>query len=163
MRWWKTSIWKSPHVFKGGNRDKFPSPPVVSVSNTFLLERGKKIKASGVFEAMVYDLRIILRLTEGRTEQSNRESGNHAGYDGVKRCKGSKPPIIVDTLGHLLALQVISANEQDHSQVGELVQQVQSVTWETVKVAFVDQGLFVDDNLALADVIAFTLRRAFIL
>lgn len=46
----------------------------------------------------------------------------------------------VDTLGHLLALQVTPANQQDRAQVGELAQQVQTVTGETVQVAFVDQG-----------------------
>jgi transposase len=40
----------------------------------------------------------------------------------------------------LLALHVTPANQQDRAQVGELVQQVQTVTSETVEVAFVDQG-----------------------
>ena len=45
----------------------------------------------------------------------------------------------VDTLGHLLALHVTPANEQDRAQVAELVQQVQQMTGESVEVAFVDQ------------------------
>lgn len=80
------------------------------------------IKA-GVFEAMVHDLRAILRLAKGRKEQptaaifdsrtlqSTPESGERAGYDGHKRKKGSKMHIAVDTLGHLLALYVTPANE----------------------------------------------------
>ena len=46
----------------------------------------------------------------------------------------------VDTLGHLIALLVTPANEQERAQVAELAQQVQDVTGESVQVAFVDQG-----------------------
>jgi len=46
----------------------------------------------------------------------------------------------VDTLGHLLGLDVTPANEQNRSQVQELTQQVQQLTGESVEVAFVDQG-----------------------
>ncbi len=107
---------------------------------------------AGVFEAMVQDLREILRILAGRTEQpsavildsrtlqSTVESGHRAGYDGGKRKKGSKVHIAVDTLGHLLALHVTPANEQDRAQVAELMQQVQQMTGESVEVAFVDQG-----------------------
>src|SRR3972149_5976920 len=82
------------------------------------------IKA-GVFEARVHDLRGLLRLAKGRKEQptaaifdsrtlqSSPESGERAGYDGYKRKRGSKTHIAVDTLGHLLALHVTPANEQD--------------------------------------------------
>jgi transposase len=109
------------------------------------------IKA-GVFQAMVHDLRVLLRLAEGRKEQptaaifdsrtlqSSPESGGRAGYDGHKRKRGSKTHIVVDTLGHLLALHITPANEQDRAQVAELAQQVQEVTGQSVEVAFVDQG-----------------------
>lgn len=107
---------------------------------------------AGVFEAIVHDVREVLRLAQGRkaqpsaaildsrTLQSTPESGARADYDGAKRRKGSKTHIAVDTLGHLLALYVTPANEQDRAQVGELCEQVQEVTGETVEVAFVDQG-----------------------
>jgi transposase len=77
---------------------------------------------AGVFEAIVQDLRMMLRLAEGRTEQpsaaildsrtlqSTPESGKRAGYDGAKRKRGSKVHIAVDTLGHLLALHVTAAS-----------------------------------------------------
>ena len=107
---------------------------------------------AGVFEAIVEDLRTVLRLAEGRNEepsaaifdsrtlQSTPESGSHAGYDGAKRRKGSKVHAAVDTLGNLLALRVTPANEQDRAQVGELARGVQEVTGQTVEVAFVDQA-----------------------
>lgn len=109
------------------------------------------IKA-GVFENMVHDLREVLRVAKGRKEQptatifdgrtmqSTPESGERAGYDGYKRKKGSKVHIAVDTLGYLLAVKVTPANEQERAQVKELAAQVQDVTQQSVKVAFVDQG-----------------------
>jgi transposase len=112
---------------------------------------------AGVFEAMVHDLRVLLRLAQGRkaqpsaaifdsrTLQSSPESGERAAYDGAKRRKGSKTHMAVDTLGHLLALHVTAANAQDRSQVGALAQQVQAVTGASVELAFVDQGYTGDE------------------
>lgn len=48
--------------------------------------------------------------------------------------------MVVDTLGHLLALHVTPANEQDRAQVEELARQVQEVTGHNVQVAYVDAG-----------------------
>ena len=107
---------------------------------------------AGVFEAMVNDLRVLLRVAAGRKEQpsaaifdsrtlqSSPESGARAGYDGAKRRKGSKVHMAVDTLGQLLALRVTPASEQDRVQVADLAAQVQAVTGHSVEVAFVDQG-----------------------
>ena len=107
---------------------------------------------AGSFEAIVHDLRALLRLAQGRnaepsaaildgrTMQSTPESGARAGYDGYKRKKGSKVHLAVDTLGHLLALHVTPANEQERAQVNELAQAVQEVTGQSVEVAFVDEG-----------------------
>ncbi len=107
---------------------------------------------AGVFEQMVHDLRQLLRLAEGRnpepsaaivdsrTLQSTPESGARAGYDGAKRKKGNKVHMVVDTLGHLLALQVTAANEQDRAQVGPLAERVQTVTGETVNLVYADQN-----------------------
>jgi transposase len=104
------------------------------------------------FETMARDLREMLRVLEGReaapsaavfdsrTISSTPESGARAGYDGYKRRKGSKIHIAVDTLGHLLALRVTPANEQDRAQVEHLAQATQEATGETVKLAYVDQG-----------------------
>ena len=59
---------------------------------------------------------------DGRTQQSSPESGGRAGYDGYKRRNGSKVHLAVDTLGHLLALKVTAANEQERAQVSELAE-----------------------------------------
>lgn len=107
---------------------------------------------AGTFEDMVHDLRALLRWTEGRADdptatildsrtlQSTPESGARAGYDGHKRRKGSKIHLAVDTLGHLLALRVTPANEQDRAQVGRLTEAVQEATGDHVTLAYVDQG-----------------------
>lgn len=107
---------------------------------------------AGVFEQIVHDLREILRLAagrpeqptaailDGRTLQSTPESGARAGFDGHKKKKGSKVHMAVDTLGHLLALRVTPANEQERAQVGALAEKIQEVTGEQVELAFVDQG-----------------------
>ena len=108
--------------------------------------------AAGVFEAIVHDLRVVLRLGAGRaaeptavildsrTLRSTPESGARAGYDGAKRKKGSKVHVAVDTLGHLLALHVTPATADDRGEVGRLASAVQEATGESVEVAFVDQG-----------------------
>ncbi len=115
-------------------------------------EQTQRWLAAGVFEQMVHDLRELLRLAAGRdaeptaaildsrTLQSTPESGSRAGYDGAKRKKGNKVHMAVDTLGHLLALQVTPADEQDRTQVGDLVKQVQQETGDSVEIAYVDQG-----------------------
>lgn len=107
---------------------------------------------AGVFETMVHDLRVLIRVADGRnrqpsavildarTVQSTAESGAGAGYDGHKRRKGRKTHLAVDTLGLLLAVQVTPANEQERGQVATLTQAVQDITGHTVEVAFVDQG-----------------------
>jgi transposase len=77
--------------------------------------------------------------------QSTPESGARAGYDGYKRRKGSKVHMAVDTLGHLLALHVTPANEQERAQVAVLAERVQEATGESVEVAFVDRGYTGDD------------------
>jgi transposase len=79
-------------------------------------------------------------ILDGRTVQSTPESGTRAGYDGHKKRKGSKVHVAVDTLGHLIALKVTPANEQEREQVAALSEHVQEVTGENVQVAFVDQG-----------------------
>src|SRR5437667_3931463 len=99
--------------------------------------------AAGCFEAMIHDLRAVLRLAAGRapeptaaildsqTLQSTPESGGHGGYDGAKRKRGSKVHTAVDTLGDLLALVATPADVQDRAQVEALATAVQEATGET--------------------------------
>lgn len=107
---------------------------------------------AGCFEALVDDLRAVLRLAAGRTAEpsaaiidsrtlrSTPESGERAGYDGGKRKKGSKLHMAVDTLGHLLALHVTPASAEDRGEVERLARTMQAVTGDTVDIAYVDQG-----------------------
>lgn len=123
----------------------FPPSNIVS-------EQAWRWMKRGVFEDLVHDLRETLRLLsdrnaqpsaaiyDGRTLQSSPESGGRAGYDGAKKRKGSKVHMAVDTLGHLLALLVTSADEQERAQVADLSKAVQAVTNQQVEIAFVDQG-----------------------
>jgi transposase len=115
-------------------------------------QQAQRWLAAGVFEALVHDLRVLLRLEAGRrpepsavvvdsrTLHSTPESGHRAGWDGAKRKRGSKVHAAVDTLGHLLALHVTPATDGDRAQVGEITEAVQEITGQTVEVAFVDQG-----------------------
>lgn len=108
--------------------------------------------AAGCFEALIDDLRVVLRLAAGRkaepsaaiidsrTLRSTPESGERGGYDGAKRKKGSKLHIAVDTLGHLLALHVTPASDQDRGEVEKLARTIQAVTDDSVEIAWVDQG-----------------------
>ena len=117
---------------------------------------------AGCFEALVHDLRALLRVLaertphptavvlDGQTRQSTPESGARAGYDGYKRRKGSKTHLAVDTLGYLLAAVVTAADEQERDQVDSLAGRVQHVTGEHVELAYVDQGYTGDEAAAAA-------------
>jgi len=107
---------------------------------------------AGVFEAIVHDVRAVLRLAEGRegqpsaaivdrrTLQSTPESGPRAGDDGATRQRGGQVHLAVETLGHLLGLHVTAADAQDRAHVAQLAEQGQAVTGAAVEVALVDQG-----------------------
>ncbi len=119
--------------------------------------------SAGVFEAMVHDLREVLRLARGRAKEptaavldsrtlrSTPESGHRGGYDGAKRKKGSKVHTALDTLGHLLALRVTPATEQDRTQVEALAEAVQEATGESVELAYVDRGYTGEEASAEAE------------
>ena len=101
---------------------------------------------AGCFEALVHDLRLLLRLEAGRdgqptaaifdarVVQSTPESGARAGCNGHKQRKGSKVHTAVDTLGQLLALTVTPANADERTQLAALAAQVQEVTGKHVEV-----------------------------
>ena len=115
-------------------------------------QQAQRWLAAGCFESLAHDLRAVLRLATGRTEEpsaaiidsrtlrSTPESGSRAGYDGAKRKRGSKLHLAVDTLGHLLALHVTPAIVDDRAEVGRLADAIQEATGESVTLAYVDQG-----------------------
>ncbi len=124
---------------------------VIARIDAVTLEEVREIAAE-VFAAIVADLRVLIRLGEGRapqpsavildsrTVQSTPESGSRAGWDGAKRKKGTNVHLAVDTLGQVLAIHVTPANAQDRAQVEDLAIAVQQATGQTVTVAYVDQG-----------------------
>jgi len=115
-------------------------------------DQARRWMAAGCFEAVVHDLRAMLRIADGRqagptaaivdsrTLQSTPESGGRAGYDGYKRKDGSKAHIAVDTMGRLLALHVTPADEQDRAQVARLCEAMHEATGESVELIYADQG-----------------------
>src|SRR5438874_6690402 len=106
----------------------------------------------GVFEQIAHDLRAIVRVLaerrpdpsavifDARTLQSTPESGGRAGYDGHKKKNGSKVHAAVDTLGHLPALHVSPADDQERDFAAGLAVAVHEVTCGSVEVGFVDRG-----------------------
>lgn len=133
-------------------------------------QQWRRWQKAGSFEAIVHDLRALLReaqgrkpdpsaaIFDGRTLRSSPESGARAGYDGHKKTRGSKVHLAVDTLGHLLAALVTPANEQERDQVAELTDAVQEATGYSVEVAFVDQGYTGEEPAAAADLVGIQLE-----
>jgi transposase len=136
------------YIVRTGNQWRFMPgdlPPWTAV-----YQQTQRWMRAGVFEILVEDVRSLLRefagrkpqptamIVDSRTLQSTPESGARAGYDGAKRRKGSKVHAAVDTLGHLLALHVTAASEQDRAQVERLAEEVQQITGRSVELAYVD-------------------------
>jgi len=147
------------YIAKTGNQ--WRSMPNDLPSWTVVYQQMRRWIDAQCFEIIVEDLRILLRefagrkgqptamILDSRTLQSTPESGARGGYDGAKRRKGSKVHAAVDTLGHLLALHVTAADEQDRVQVEKLAEAVQEITGDTIELAYVDQG-YTGDNAAQA-------------
>jgi len=121
-------------------------PPWKAVS-----DQAARWQAAGVFEAVIADLRGLIRLGEGRSwtpsaavldsrTLRSTASSEGAAYDGAKRVKGRKLHLAVDTLGHLLAAVVSPADAQDRAVVAELCAEMQAEVDGTITAAFVDQG-----------------------
>jgi transposase len=120
-----------------------------------------------VLEEMVHDLRELLRVATGRTGQptavviggrtlqSTSDSVHRAGSDGKKR---SEIQIVVDTLGHLLALHMTPADRQDRTQVKWIAKVVQCATGRNVELAYVDQSFTGEQVVEDADDHGFSLQ-----
>jgi transposase len=114
-------------------------------------DQAQRWHAAGVFEALIADLRGLIRVGEGRSwapsaavldsrTLKSTATSEGAAYDGAKRVKGRKLHLAVDTLGHLLAAVVSPADAQDRAVVAELCGEMQAEVAGSVTAAFVDQG-----------------------
>jgi hypothetical protein len=95
-----------PYTHKQYPRSLFQLVRRVSYDSAQINDQGSLYGRKAQPTAMILDSRML---------QSTPESGARAGYNGAKRRKGSKVHAAVDTLGHLLALHVTPANEQDRA------------------------------------------------
>jgi transposase len=100
-------------------------PPWEAVS-----QQTRRWIAAGCFEAIVHDLRLLIRAAAGRHPQlsaaivgsrilrSTVDRGQRAGVDGQKQGRGSKVHAVVESMGTLLALAVTPANAAERRQIG---------------------------------------------
>jgi transposase len=79
-------------------------------------------------------------IVDSRTLQSTPEVGSPGRIRWRQATQGLEGACAVDTLGHLLALHVTAASEQDRAQVERLAEEVQQITGRSVEPAYVDQG-----------------------
>jgi transposase len=123
-------------------------------------QQTRRWMAAGCFEALVHDLRLLVRAAAGRKPQpstaivdsrtlrSTVESGQRAGIDGHKQVRGSKVHAVVDSMGTLLA--VTPANEAERRQIAALAEQVQEVTGEAVDLVYADAASTGEETAAAA-------------
>lgn len=112
---------------------------------TAVYQQSRRWLQAGVFNDIIHDFRIAVRILEdrnpqpsaaiidARTLQSTPESGSRAGFDGNKKKNGSKIHIAVDTLGNLLTLIVTPANDQERALVAQLTKQLKEETGENAR------------------------------
>ena len=126
--------------------------PTTSRPGQAVYQQTQRWIGAGCFEAMVHDLRELLRWSAGRaaqptavifdsaTRQSTPESGHRAGYDGHKRRKGprSMPP----SIRWATCWRCWSPRPMPRTgrRWRRWRQDVQRSTGQTVELAFVDQG-----------------------
>lgn len=92
-------------------------------------------RGDGTWERLNRELRIEVRVSEGRDPEPSAaildsqsvkgtESSNQAGYDAGKKVKGIKRHVVVDTLGLILKVVVLTADIQDRDGAHALLEKV---------------------------------------
>ena len=94
-------------------------------------------RGDGTWERLNRELRIEVRLSEGREAEPSAavidsqsvkgtESSDEAGYDAGKKVKGIKRHVLVDTMGWILKVVVLTADIQDRDGARILLEQVKT-------------------------------------
>jgi putative transposase len=111
----------------------------------------KRWRRTGVWARLMEALRRMERQRQGRQPapsagSSDRQSmktatqGTAVGFDGNKKLKGRKRPVVVDTLGLLLAVVVTSASAADRVGLRMLIESYWATGLKRLRHLWVDGG-----------------------